>query len=51
MKKYVLMFLLCLSAGYAISVSYNWQYYIIIGIFILSVVVNFLIDIKSKKKL
>jgi hypothetical protein len=44
------MFLICVSGGYAIGVNFDWQYYVIGGIFIISLIANFLLSYKVKNQ-
>lgn len=49
-KSYIIMFLICISCGYAVSVTRTWQYYMIAAICVVSIGVNFLVEYNSSQK-
>lgn len=48
-KDYIIMFLVCVSCGYALCAQDMWQYFFIGGMFILSLIANWLLSYRTKQ--
>jgi hypothetical protein len=49
-RSYIVMFLICVCCGYGVSAIYDWQYYVIGGMFVFSIVANFIFSYREKRK-
>jgi hypothetical protein len=48
-RDYIVMFLVCLCCGYAVSAIDIWQYFFIGGMFIISILVNWFLEYRHKQ--
>lgn len=49
-KTYIVLFLLCVSFGYFLSTVYDWERYIILGVVVAALVINFTLNYTYQKQ-